>query len=210
MIERPRKPSLETGFGGQWLLVVVATASLAVLGSDVLRQFGGLPALAFACYAWVLLGAVFYLVLETAVFYRFAFVPMSPDQVTGPWWINEGAAAVTVLAGTKLMAVPDLYVGQFAMVDLLAPLIVVLWAEATFLDPSAAAVRVEAPGPAPAVTVHVRSVVDSLSARHVCRGDLALAGLRSAVSPLRSHQLFLCRIAGLGHGFRRRNARRRA
>lgn len=57
--------------------------SLTVLGSDVLRQFGFLPALAFACYAWVLLGAVFYLVLETAVFYRFAFVPMSPDQVLG-------------------------------------------------------------------------------------------------------------------------------
>jgi tellurite resistance protein TehA-like permease len=133
--ERPRKPSLETGFSGQWLLVVVATESLAVLGADILRQFGGPPALAFACYAWVLLGAVFYLVLEAVVLYRFAFVPMSPDEVTGPWWINEGAAAITVLAGTKLMAVSGLHVGQFAMRDLLAPLMVALWAEATFWIP---------------------------------------------------------------------------
>jgi len=135
VIERPRKPSLETGFSGQWLLVAVATESLAVLGADILRQSDGPPALAFACYAWVLLGAVFYLVLEAIVFYRFVFVPMSPDEVTGPWWINEGAAAITVLAGAKLMAVPGLHVGQFAMRDLLAPLMVACWAEATFWIP---------------------------------------------------------------------------
>ena len=135
VMERPRKPSLESGFGGQWLLIVVATESLAVLGADVLRQFGGPPVLAFACYAWVLLGAVFYLLLEAAVLYRFVFVPMSPDQVTGPWWINEGAAAIAVLAGAKLMAVPGLYIGPFALRDLLAPLMVVLWAEATFWIP---------------------------------------------------------------------------
>jgi tellurite resistance protein TehA-like permease len=135
VFERPRKPSLEAGFSGQWLLVVVATESLAVLGADILRQFDGPPALAFACYAWVLLGAVFYLLLEAVVLYRFAFVPMSPDEVTGPWWINEGAAAITVLAGTKLMAMSGLHVGQFAMRDLLAPLMVALWAEATFWIP---------------------------------------------------------------------------
>jgi len=133
--ERQGKPSLETGFDGRWLLVTVATESLAVLGADLLRQFGGPPGLAFLCYAWALLGMVFYLILATMVFYRFAFVPMVPDEVTGPWWINEGAAAITLLAGTKLMAIPALRVGAFAVRSLLAPVLLAFWAEATFWVP---------------------------------------------------------------------------
>ncbi len=129
------KPSLESGLSGQWLLVVVATQSLAVLGSDVLKQFGSPPGLAFICYAWVLLGGVYYLLLGSIVLYRFAFMPMSADEVTGPWWINVGAAAITVLAGTKLMAIPTLHVGPFVLRDLLSPLMIAFWADATFWIP---------------------------------------------------------------------------
>ena len=129
------KPSLESGLSGQWLLLVVATQAVASLGADVLRARGGPPGLAFICYAWVLLGCAYYLMLGAIVLLRFAFVPMPPEDLTGPWWINEGSAAITVLAGGKLMAVPGLTIGGFALRDLLSPLVVVFWADATFWIP---------------------------------------------------------------------------
>ncbi len=129
------KPPLESGLSGQWLLLVVATQALASLGADVLKQNAGPPGLAFICYAWVLLGCVYYLLLGAIVLYRFVFVAMPPADLTGPWWINEGSAAITVLAGGKLMAVPGLAVGSFALRDLLSPVVIAFWADATFWIP---------------------------------------------------------------------------
>lgn len=133
--EGRHKPSLEKGLSGSWLLVVVATASLAVLGSSVLRQIAAPPALVFACYFWLALSWFYYLVLASIVFYRFAFVPMSPDEITGPWWINESAAAITVLAGSKLLVQQGLALGTMPLHDLLAPVVGIFWVEATFWIP---------------------------------------------------------------------------
>jgi tellurite resistance protein TehA-like permease len=129
------KPPLETGLSGQWLLLVVATQALASLGADVLKEHAGPPGLAFICYAWMLLGCVYYVLLGAIVVYRFAFVAMPPEDLSGPWWINEGSAAITVLAGGKLMTVPGLVIGDFALRDLLSPIVVAFWADATFWIP---------------------------------------------------------------------------
>jgi len=128
------KPSLERGLSGQWLLLVVATQALAALGADLLEAGEGSRVIAFVCYAWVLLGGVYYLILSTIVLYRFAFVAMPPEDVTGSWWINAGAAAVTVLAGGKLMG-SGLSIGPFPLRDLLSPIVVAFWADATFWIP---------------------------------------------------------------------------
>ena len=128
------KPSLERGLSGQWLLLVVATQALASLGADLLKEGDPSAVLAFVCYSWVLLGGVYYLILSTIVLYRFAFVAMPPEDVTGSWWINAGAAAVTVLAGGKLMG-SGLSIGPFPLRDLLSPIVVAFWADATFWIP---------------------------------------------------------------------------
>lgn len=129
------KPPLEWGLSGTWLLMVVATQSLAVLGSDVLRGTGPSQPLALFCYACALLGGLYYVLLSAMVFYRFAFVPMTAAEVSGPWWINEGAAAITTLACAELMEVPGLHVGAFALRPLLAPVVLAFWADATFWIP---------------------------------------------------------------------------
>lgn len=130
------KPGLEHGFSGEWLLMVVATESLASLGADLLRhQAVPHPGFAFICYVLVLSGGVLYLFLGSLTIYRFAFVAMTPRDISGPWWISEGAAAITVLAGAKLMAVPGLMIGTFSLRALLAPIVVVFWADATFWIP---------------------------------------------------------------------------
>lgn len=131
VIEGRVKPPLEAGLSGQWLLLVVATEALAALGTDIASP----PrALIFACYAWALLGAVYYVLLSAMVLYRFTFVAMPPEDVSGPWWINAGAAAITVLATAKLMT-SGVAFGGFALRDLLAPIVVAFWADATFWIP---------------------------------------------------------------------------
>lgn len=133
--EGREKPPLETGLNGGWLLVVVSIGSLAVLGCDILNAAGVSPFLAFACCFWLALAWVYYILLGSMVLYRFAFVPMPSRDITGPWWINEGAAAITVLAGCQLLAIPGLTIGRFTPHDLLAPFILLFWADATFWIP---------------------------------------------------------------------------
>jgi tellurite resistance protein TehA-like permease len=129
------KPSLEQGFSGQWLLLVVSTQGLATLGAEVLAQPDPSAALTFACCALVLLGAIYYVLLGSIILYRFVFVAMPAQDITGPWWINEGAAAITVLAMAKLMMIPELKVGSFVVRQLLGPFVIGFWADATFWIP---------------------------------------------------------------------------
>ncbi len=133
--EGRNKPPLEKGLSGSWLLVVVATAALAVLGSDLLRYLNRPQALAFFCYFWLVLAWFYYTVLASLILYRFAFVPMSATEIAGPWWINEGAAAITVLAATKLMEQPGLSMGPYQLRALIAPVAAIFWADATFWIP---------------------------------------------------------------------------
>ena len=104
--EGREKPPLETGLNGAWLLIVVSTASLAVLGGDLLKQLSPAPFLTFACSVWLGLAWLYYALLGSMIFYRFVFIPMPSEDITGPWWINAGAAAITVLAGAQLLAQP--------------------------------------------------------------------------------------------------------
>jgi tellurite resistance protein TehA-like permease len=109
---------------------------VASLGAEVLKQTGpAATGLTFICFAWVLLGGIYYVLLGSVVLYRFAFVSMPPEDVTGPWWINAGSAAITTLAAARLMMVSGLRIGGFALRDLLAPVVVAFWADATFWIP---------------------------------------------------------------------------
>lgn len=102
-----RKPRLEVGISGAWLLAVVATQSVAVLAAQLgaARGWGG-PELAFIALCLFLAGAVIYLLVIGLIFYRFTFLPVSAPQLTAPYWINMGALAITTLAGATLLARP--------------------------------------------------------------------------------------------------------
>lgn len=103
VVVREDKPSLEAGINGAWLLAIVGTQSVSVLGSLLapeLRQPG--PAL-FLSLCMYLLGAMLYLTIITLIFYRFTFLPMPMERLTPPYWINMGAVAITTLAGSTLL-----------------------------------------------------------------------------------------------------------
>ncbi len=91
--------------------------------------------LAFACIAAFLLGLVLYLIVMTMIFLRWTFQRLEPTEADPPAWIAAGAVAITVLAGSNLLAVR----AASARVERLAPviegLVMLAWATATFWFP---------------------------------------------------------------------------
>ncbi len=104
MTVRESKPSIEAGLNGGWLLAVVATQSISVLGTLLAPRFESYrePTLFFTLCMF-LLGCMLYLPLITLIFYRFTFVNVTMASLTPPYWINMGAVAITTLAGARLI-----------------------------------------------------------------------------------------------------------
>jgi tellurite resistance protein TehA-like permease len=103
----PAKPSLVEGLNGAWLTSVVATQSVSIL--TVLILPSGVAAdvqqpLMFVALSLWLGGGALYLMLITLIFYRYTFLPMSPADLTPPYWINMGAVAISTLAGATLLS----------------------------------------------------------------------------------------------------------
>lgn len=100
------KPSLVEGLNGGWLVSVVATQSLAILTLHVTAA-GAFAAfrepLAFVALVLWLGGGALYLWLMTLIFFRYTFLPMSPADLTPPYWINMGAVAISALAGATIL-----------------------------------------------------------------------------------------------------------
>jgi tellurite resistance protein TehA-like permease len=98
------KPSIEAGLNGAWLLAVVATQSISVLGTLLASRLGDYSELVlFFTLCMFLLGCMLYLILITLIFYRFTFLSVTTAALTPPYWINMGAVAITTLAGARLI-----------------------------------------------------------------------------------------------------------
>jgi tellurite resistance protein TehA-like permease len=105
VVVRENKPSLETGINGAWLIAIVATQAVSVLGSLLAPRLAAPEPVLFVSLCMYLLGAMLYLTIITLIFYRFTFVAMSMERLTPPYWINMGAVAITALAGSMLLLV---------------------------------------------------------------------------------------------------------
>ncbi|WP_240163876.1 tellurite resistance/C4-dicarboxylate transporter family protein [Spirosoma taeanense] len=104
VITQTEKPPVEKSISGVWLLLVVATQSLAILGVILTSHliFSADITLFFALSAY-LLGLVLYLILVTLIVYRLAFLPVSAEEFKPPYWIVMGAAAISTLSGVTLI-----------------------------------------------------------------------------------------------------------
>jgi tellurite resistance protein TehA-like permease len=99
------KPSLAHGLTGTWLVIVVAPQSVAILAVLLLAggAFAGLaPVVALAALALWLGGGALYFWISTLIVFRYAFVPLSPEDLSPTDWVNMGAAAISTLAGATL------------------------------------------------------------------------------------------------------------
>lgn len=101
---REQKPGLETGINGAWLVAVVATQSISILGTLIASRFAAwLQELLFFTLIMYLLGCMLYILFISLIFYRIFFFKLDPKDLTPTYWINMGAVAITTLAGSTLI-----------------------------------------------------------------------------------------------------------
>ena len=103
VIIKANKPSLGECIGGTWLLAVVATQSIAVLGSVIAPTFASPDSPLLVAAAMHLAGFMLYLPLISFLLYRLMFLELRPQQLAPPYWINMGALAISALAGARLL-----------------------------------------------------------------------------------------------------------
>ena len=98
------KPTLVEGIHGGWLIAVVATQAVSVLGARLAPVFDSeaQPIIFFALSMW-LWGGMLYIWMISLIFYRYVFFQMSPSDLTPPYWINMGAVAISTLSGATLI-----------------------------------------------------------------------------------------------------------
>ncbi len=103
-VKRP-KPAFEHAINGAWLVAVVATQGVSVLGGNLWSQLPGLEreVLFFTLVMW-LGGGMIYVWLIALIFYRYLFFELSPEDLGPPYWIDMGAMAISTLAGDVLIA----------------------------------------------------------------------------------------------------------
>ena len=138
---RHDKPGLGAGINGSWFLLTVATESVAGFGALLL---GHDPSdfLAFVCLAAFCLGLVLYLIVMTMVFLRWTFQPLEPTEADPPAWIAAGAVAITVLAGSNLLATRKVSPRIDRLGPLIEGLVTLAWATATFWFPVMVAIGI--------------------------------------------------------------------
>ena len=108
MTVKEQKPPLEAGINGAWMLAVVSTQSIAVLGMLIAGRFGVWKnAFTFVMLGFFLVGCMFYLIIISLILYRFLFFKIEAKDMTPPYWINMGAVAITTLAGANILLKGD-------------------------------------------------------------------------------------------------------
>ena len=103
IIEKSKKPTIKV-ISGRWLLLVVATQSISILSVQLEGHLpifhGGLLFLALTLF---LCGCMFYIIIITLIVYRLIFFSLHAEELGPPYWINMGADAISVLAGSSLI-----------------------------------------------------------------------------------------------------------
>jgi tellurite resistance protein TehA-like permease len=132
---RENKPTIEGGLNGGWLLAVVATQSISVLGTLLVSRVDYREPILFFTLCMFLLGCMLYLPLITLIFYRFTFVNVTMASLTPPYWINMGAVAITTLAGARLIIAAPGWSMLSELVPFLKGFTLFFWAAATWWIP---------------------------------------------------------------------------
>ena len=134
---KEHKPTLDKGISGAWLLAVVATQSIAVLSALLAAHIEQpykleMNFLALSMWLW---GGMLYIWMMSLIFYRYTFFPLSPGDLSPPYWINMGAMAISTLAGSLLIInAPDAPF-LFSLLPFIKGFTVFYWATGTWWIP---------------------------------------------------------------------------
>ncbi len=136
LMTKADKPPLGEGVNGTWLVAVVATQSLSVLGTLLAGSVGNYhETMLFFTLGMYLLGGVLYILIMAMIFYRLLFFPLSAAQLTPPYWISMGAVAITTLAGDTLIINASEWSFLGEILPFLKGLNLLFWVTATWWIP---------------------------------------------------------------------------
>ncbi|HZO91081.1 MAG TPA: tellurite resistance/C4-dicarboxylate transporter family protein [Chthonomonadaceae bacterium] len=119
-----------------WLIAVVGTQSIAVLGALLAPDFGPYAQPVFmAVYGLWGIGIALYGIFITLIAYRLFFARLDPGEMLPPYWIILGATAISALAGTNLVAAAPQMPFLAATRPLLMGVTLLLWAWSSWWIP---------------------------------------------------------------------------
>ncbi len=121
---------------GTWFIWVVASQSIAVLAAALEPTIttGRRELALLAVFSWSV-GVFLYAAAGIFVAARMMLYPLTPIDLTPPYWVTMGATAITVLAGARIVQMADAPMVN-ATRGLVAGASVVFWAFGTWLIPA--------------------------------------------------------------------------
>lgn len=134
VLSRAKHPVLSEA-NGTWFIWVVAMQSVATAsaGLEPLVSVGRDALAVVAVVAWSV-GIVLYAACAVFVALRLLLYPLRPRDLDPPYWVAMGAAAITVVAGAKIVEMTSTPMVD-ATAGLISGLSVLWWAWATWLIP---------------------------------------------------------------------------
>ena len=121
---------------GGWLIAIVGTESLVVLGAPLAAGDGALSRLAFVTvYVLWAVGIALYAIFVTLFAYRLFFTRVDASEMNPLFWVVMGAAAISVNAGSTLILNPPDLPFLLAMRPFIDGTTLCLWAWATWWIP---------------------------------------------------------------------------
>lgn len=121
---------------GGWLIAIVGTESLVILGAFIAPGQGTLSASVFVLIHMLWgVGLAFYGMFITLFAHRIFFFDVEPEDITPLLWVVMGAAAISTNAGSTLL-LTDTEVGfLIAMRPFIDGVTLIMWAWATWWIP---------------------------------------------------------------------------
>jgi len=130
------KLTLGKGMNAIWLLIVVSTASVSILGTALVNRLEiSEEIILFISLLLFLIGCVMYLIIITLIFYRLAFFPLKAEQFAPAYWINMGAVAILTLAGADLLQQVDQWEILASLAHFVNAFVLLFWAIGTWWIP---------------------------------------------------------------------------
>jgi Tellurite resistance protein and related permeases len=121
---------------GGWLIAIVGTESLVILGTLVAPEMGGLSsAVSVLIHMLWGVGLGLYGIFVTLFAYRIFFFDVEPDDITPLLWVVMGAAAITANAGSTLILTESGMSFLHSMRPFIDGVTLIMWAWATWWIP---------------------------------------------------------------------------
>lgn len=121
---------------GGWLIAIVGTQSLVILGTMIAPNQGALaPAVFVLAHMLWGVGLALYGIFITLFAYRIFFFDVGPDDITPLLWVVMGAAAISTNAGSTLILEDSGVPFLMSMRPFIDGVTLIMWAWATWWIP---------------------------------------------------------------------------